>query len=69
MLCPLLIQLITTPMHLLGLDYYNNQNRNFKERLIFMKKIAGYSILIRMMRFLPTYGIAGIINISLREKL
>jgi hypothetical protein len=66
-ICPLLVQIAATPLHILGLDYYNNVDRTFSERISFTKSIAAYSTMLRMLRYLPAYGLAGIMNISLRE--
>lgn len=64
---PLLIQFIGTPLHLLGLDIYNHPNATTMERMQHMKAIYWNSLLLRMLRFLPAYGIGGIVNIELRN--
>lgn len=63
MISPLIVQLVATPLHLVGLDWYNNPLSSLAERLLFLRKIYTNSLLIRMLRFLPTYGIGGIVNI------
>jgi hypothetical protein len=59
---PVLIQLIGTPIHLMGLDLYNNPGLTMKERLVHLKSIYWNSVILRMLRFLPAYGIGGVVN-------
>ena len=59
---PVLIQLIGTPIHLMGLDLYNNPELTMKERLVHLKSIYWNSVILRMLRFLPAYGIGGVVN-------
>lgn len=63
MISPLLVQLVGTPLHLLGLDFYNSPNSSITQRMQFLKKVFTSSLIIRMLRFLPTYGFGGIANI------
>lgn len=65
-LCPLMIQLVATPMHLLGLDLYNHPERTSMERTKFLMKVTPPTLVVRMLRFLPAYGLAGVLNIVLR---
>ena len=62
LLCPVSIQLISTPLHLYGLDLYNRQNISFRDRLSFIKKEYVKTAIARMSRILPAFGIGGIIN-------
>jgi hypothetical protein len=62
-LTPTLAQLIGTPLHLLSLDFYNNPNSTIRERAAFLRKVFANSLFLRILRFLPTYGIGGIFNI------
>ena len=64
---PLLIQFIGTPLHLVGLDIYNHPHASNIERIKHLKAIYWNSLFLRMLRFLPAYGIGGIINIELRN--
>lgn len=68
-MCPLLIQFVATPMHLIGLDLYNNPDRTTSERIKFLQTVTGQSLVVRMARFLPAYGLAGVLNIVLRDNL
>ena len=71
-LCPVAVQLISTPIHLLGLDFYNRVPGSLKAgvgglprwRACFKNYIPVASA--RMMRVLPAFGIGGIGNRMLR---
>jgi len=69
LLCPLFIQLIGTPLHLSALDINNNPNSTLTERITRIKSIYPSTLALRMLRFLPAYGIGGIVNIKLRKYL
>eukprot|EP00919_Chromeraceae_sp_WS-2016_P016821 GHVR01040167.1.p1 GENE.GHVR01040167.1~~GHVR01040167.1.p1 ORF type:complete len:104 (-),score=2.32 GHVR01040167.1:1174-1485(-) len=64
---PLMVQIVATPIHLLGLDIYNREGRNVRDRFTYIKSIYVNSLLLRMMRFLPAYGLGGIVNIEIRN--
>lgn len=64
---PLFVQFIATPLHLIGIDMYINQNLNLSERMSQLKKVYWSSLFLRMLRFLPAYGLGGIANIELRN--
>ena len=64
-----MVQFVATPIHLLGLDLYNRTGISFKERLRHLGKIYTNSVALRMLRFLPAYGIGGVVNIELRKYL
>lgn len=66
---PVLAQIVCTPLHLLGLDLYNKPGITMDERLRHVRKIYGHTTLIRMLRFLPAFGIGGVVNIELRKYL
>ena len=63
LISPLIIQFIATPLHLFGLDYYNRENLAFMKRMQYIGSIYWNTVLLRMMRFLPAYGLGGIANI------
>lgn len=67
MTVPMLIQFVGTPFHLLGLGYYNEKGKSFMEHVKYMRSIYFSTLALRMMRFLPAYGIGGICNIELRR--
>jgi hypothetical protein len=62
----MLAQLIGTPLHLIALDYYNHPSTSFGQRMAFLRAVFANSLFLRILRFLPTYGIGGIVNIELR---
>jgi hypothetical protein len=64
---PILLQFITTPIHLLGLDCYNNRNNTAAMRANFLKREYLKSLLARMGRMVPAYSIGGVLNLKLRE--
>ena len=64
---PVSIQIIATPIHLLGLDLYNRPDIQMKERVSYLKSIYANTAALRMLRFLPAFGIGGIVNIELRK--
>jgi hypothetical protein len=53
-------------MHLLGLDYYNNRTNDFGQRLIFLKREFPKTLVARMGRMTPAYGIGGVVNLKAR---
>ena len=63
---PLLIQFIGTPLHLIGLDIYNRPHEDAAGRYKYIRPIFWNTLSLRMMRFLPAYGIGGIVNTDLR---
>jgi hypothetical protein len=67
--CPFLVQLFVTPLHLLALDIYNRQNQPLGNRLTQVGKQYLPAASMRMIRFLPAYGIGGIINRETRRLL
>jgi hypothetical protein len=65
---PIAMQILSTPLHLYGLDIYNREVvSNFQERIEFIKREYAKTVLARMSRILPAYGFGGIINSHLRK--
>lgn len=68
-LAPAAIQLISTPFHLLGLDYYNrNGGTTLKDRFDVVKKNWMTSSFARMCRIVPAFGVGGVVNGNLRKR-
>jgi hypothetical protein len=67
--CPVAIQLFSTPMHLTGLDLYNNPQHTTSERMAFVGREYVKSALARMCRIFPAFGIGGVLNRKLRKGL
>lgn len=72
------IQLLSTPLHLLGLDLYNRPSGGkelvtWGDRWAIIKKNWGVSAVARMCRIMPAFGIGGVTNrklrLSMMEKL
>ena len=68
-LAPAGIQLISTPLHLLGLDLYNrNGGTPFSDRLRKVRVDWLKSSLARMCRIVPAFGLGGVVNNGMRKK-
>lgn len=68
-LTPAGIQLISTPLHLLGLDFYNrNGGTSVSERFRKVRLDWLKSSLARMCRIVPAFGVGGVVNNSMRKK-
>ena len=63
---PLALQTVTTPIHLLGYDIYNNPNNTVGQRLAFMGKDYFKNVGIRMIRMVPPWSVGTIGNKELR---
>jgi hypothetical protein len=60
---PASIQLISTPIHLFGLDLYNRpQSMPTKERIGRISRDWIGASLLRMCRIIPAFGIGGFLN-------
>lgn len=68
---PATVQLLSTPLHLLGLDLYNRQDPkiHWRQRWIMIKKNWAISVMARMARIIPAFGVGGVVNASVRESL
>jgi len=66
---PLLVQFITTPCHLMGLDFYNQPQSSVWDRVNRTLKKAPSSISIRMVRMFAPWSIGLLINRDLRDYL
>lgn len=71
--CPALMQLVSTPMHLLGLDLYNRQPPGglslWDERWPRIKRDYVSSSFARMGKIVPAYGVGGVVNVRMRRRL
>lgn len=69
---PALMQFISTPMHLLGLDLYNRQapgGLGWQERLTRIRRDYISSSFARIGKIVPAYGVGGVVNVRLRAAL
>ncbi|KAL5044503.1 hypothetical protein BDW71DRAFT_199002 [Aspergillus fruticulosus] len=70
--CPALMQFVSTPMHLLGLDLYNRQppgGLGWRERVGRIRRDYVASCFARMGKIVPAYGIGGVVNVRMRAEL
>ncbi|KAF4989202.1 hypothetical protein FDECE_14788 [Fusarium decemcellulare] len=68
MIMPAAIQVVSTPIHLLGLDYNNRQEKlPFRERINAIKQHVHVATPLRMMRIVPAFGIGSVANTSFRR--
>ncbi|DAZ95756.1 TPA: hypothetical protein N0F65_006404, partial [Lagenidium giganteum] len=66
---PVCVQLLSTPLHLLGLDLYNHRQSDWTTRLNFIRREYAKSSLMRVARVGPAFGIGGIGNNACRAHL
>lgn len=66
---PAAVQLVSTPLHLLGLDLYNRQGARWQERAGIVVKNWGKSAFARMGRIIPAFGVGGVVNMRVRRSL
>ncbi|KAG9300164.1 hypothetical protein G9A89_010574 [Geosiphon pyriformis] len=68
LICPAVLQFLSTPLHLMGLDLYNRPQTRLLSRARFVKREYWKSSLARIARIGPAFGIGGIGNRVIREK-
>lgn len=66
---PAAIQLLSTPLHLLGLDLYNRPRVRLSDRFGRIVRDWGGASLARMGRVVPAFGIGGVINGKIRRRM
>ncbi|ROW14060.1 hypothetical protein VPNG_04180 [Cytospora leucostoma] len=72
---PAVVQIISTPVHLLGLDLYNRPRcpktavPTMAERCAQVYKNWGISVAARLCRIIPAYGVGGVVNSKVRRNL
>jgi hypothetical protein len=64
---PMSFQLVLTPFHLLGYDFYNYKDRSFSERVAYLSPQYISTVGVRMIRMGAAYGIGGVNNIRFRN--
>lgn len=70
MALPAITQFLTTPIHLLGLDYHNNRGRiDFRNRVSTILNGVRVAIPLRILRIVPAFGVGNVVNTSMREAL
>ncbi len=69
-LAPALMQLLSTPLHLLGLDLFNRKGtRGVWDRMVRVRRDWAVSALARMGRIVPAFGVGGVVNAAVRTRL
>jgi hypothetical protein len=68
LLCPAAVQLVSCPLHLLGLDFYNRPNASLSSRLKFIYDIYFKTTFTRIVRIGPAFGIGGIGNRMVKDR-
>ncbi|KAI0997769.1 hypothetical protein K3495_g10420 [Podosphaera aphanis] len=68
---PATVQLLSTPLHLLGLDLYNRQGTTigWTERWVQVKRNWAISAAARICRIVPAFGVGGVVNATVRADL
>lgn len=69
-MAPAAIQLLSTPLHLLGLDLYNRHEKlGFSDRFAKVRRDWLKSSFARMARIIPAFGVGGVVNTRVRANL
>lgn len=74
---PAAVQLLSTPLHLLGLDLYNRPRGgpgstglvSWADRWQLIKSNWAVSVVARICRIVPAYGVGGVVNTKVRKNL
>ncbi|GMF21408.1 unnamed protein product [Phytophthora fragariaefolia] len=69
LVCPAAVQFVSTPLHLLGLDLYNNKGHAVAKRVSFVQREYVKSVFARVGRIGPAFGIGGVGNTYFRNTL
>ncbi|KAL6872802.1 hypothetical protein J3F83DRAFT_731049 [Trichoderma novae-zelandiae] len=68
-LAPASVQLLSTPLHLLGLDMYNRPRGTWRQRWQVVRANWLVSTAARMCRIVPAFGVGGVVNMKTRRHL
>ena len=72
---PAAVQVLSTPLHLLGLDLYNRSHSSghgsipWRDRWDAVRKNWAISCVARIARIVPAYGCGGVVNTKIRRNL
>jgi hypothetical protein len=65
---PILSQVVATPVHLLALDFYNNQHKEGSgPRIARMRRSLLPTTAMRCSRIIPAFGVGLVVNTNLRD--
>uniref|UniRef100_A0A7S2HQZ1 Uncharacterized protein n=1 Tax=Haptolina brevifila TaxID=156173 RepID=A0A7S2HQZ1_9EUKA len=65
---PVISQVFTTPLHLLGLSIYNATDAPLSKHLATLRETYPPTVLLRMIRIIPAFSVGGVVNKSLRSE-
>eukprot|EP00823_Brevimastigomonas_motovehiculus_P004070 TRINITY_DN260_c0_g1_i1.p1 TRINITY_DN260_c0_g1~~TRINITY_DN260_c0_g1_i1.p1 ORF type:complete len:268 (-),score=26.09 TRINITY_DN260_c0_g1_i1:207-1010(-) len=68
-LLPLILQFVTTPIHLLGYDVYNHPKNTTRQRLSFLTRDYSRPVFLRMFRMIAPWSLGIPVNKELRTYL
>ncbi|KAF4973759.1 hypothetical protein FZEAL_9238 [Fusarium zealandicum] len=75
-MAPALVQFVSTPMHLFGLDLYNRPASgpagaaiSLRDRLVLVRQNWLISSIARICRIVPAFGVGGVVNMKVRKNL
>ncbi|KAK0702050.1 hypothetical protein B0T26DRAFT_660232 [Lasiosphaeria miniovina] len=72
---PAVVQLVSTPVHLLGLDIYNRPYSSagglptLRDRWVAVRRNWAISTAARVCRIIPAFGVGGVVNFKVRQGL
>lgn len=71
LMLPVMVQFVSTPIHLLALDLYNRPQRalSLADRVARVGRDLPAAVPTRMMRILPAFGVGGVLNTEIRAGL
>lgn len=67
-LMPVSAQFISTPLHILGVDYFQNRDKTLRARIQSIPKMYSSICLGRIIRVIPAFGLGGFINDMIRQR-
>jgi len=67
LVAPCMMQFVSSPLHLHGLDLYNREFASKTERIDFIKHEYLKTSLARIARIFPAFGIGGVVNKYIRK--
>ncbi|KAF2430759.1 hypothetical protein EJ08DRAFT_588363 [Tothia fuscella] len=71
-LAPAAVQVFSTPLHLLGLDFYNRSSGGglgWRDRWVVVRRAWVVSCFARLGRIVPAFGVGGVVNGNVRRGL
>ena len=65
---PVISQVFTTPLHLVGLSMYNHDGAGFGRHMETLRSTYPSTVMLRMLRIIPAFSVGGVINRSMRQR-